>query len=132
MAPTAGGGSWLAHATLLSGLWIDTEQRHRALLAGERLTLGRAFHRAGWRTVGVMPAPVVTGPAAGRGVPVTVVARDPAVLDRIARWGWRDGLRPGPDAPVWRMDHFRDRFLTAFGSTPGPAGSPSSGGAPRR
>ncbi|WP_344750641.1 sulfatase, partial [Micromonospora olivasterospora] len=275
-SPTAGGGSWLAHATLLSGLWIDSEQRHRSLLAGDRLTLGGAFHRAGWRTVGVMPAavedwpegrfygydefydnralgyrgpafgyapmpdqyalsvfqrreragadrppvmaeialtsshspwtlvprplgwnelgdgsvfghattvtpggrdavrrstaqvragyrssveytlatlisyvetygdddlvlvflgdhqpaPVVTGPDAGRDVPVTVVARDPAVLDRIAGWGWRDGLRPGPGAPVWRMDDFRDRFLAAFGSRPGPAGFPPSGASP--
>ncbi|MEV5767276.1 sulfatase-like hydrolase/transferase [Micromonospora sp. NPDC052213] len=250
-SPTVGGGSWLAHATLLSGLWIDNEQRHRSLLAGDRLTLGGAFRRAGWRTVGVMPAatrpwpegaffgyqrfydgrslgyrgprfgyapmpdqytlaaferleraragrapvmaemalvsshspwtkiprlvdwaavgdgsvfhgeteespssqaragyrravgyslaalvsyverhgdddlvlvflgdhqpaPVVTGDGAGRDVPVTVVARDPAVLDRIAGWGWTDGLRPAPDAPVWPMDAFRDRFLTAF------------------
>ncbi|MFG1955509.1 sulfatase [Micromonospora sp. NPDC048830] len=281
-SPTAGGGSWLAHATLLSGLWIDTEQRHRSLLAGDRLTLGGAFHRAGWRTVGVMPAavqdwpegrfygydqfydsralgyrgpafgyapmpdqyalsvfqrreragtgrppvlaeialtsshspwtlvprplgwddlgdgsvfahavtvtpggrdavrrsaaqvragyrssveytletlisyvetygdddlvlvflgdhqpaPAVTGADAGRDVPVTVVARDPAVLDRIAGWGWQDGLRPGPGAPVWRMDSFRDRFLTAFGSRAGPAGLPpprrSPGAAPHR
>jgi hypothetical protein len=44
-----------------------------------------------------------------------VVARDPAVLQRIAPWGWDAGLRPAPDAPVWRMDAFRDRFLAAFG-----------------
>ena len=30
-------------------------------------------------------------------------------------WGWQPGLRPAPDAPVWRMDAFRDRFLSAFG-----------------
>ncbi|WP_187398635.1 sulfatase [Micromonospora sp. WP24] len=259
-SPTAGGGSWLAHDTLLSGLWIDNEQRHRALLASDRLTLNGAFRRADWRTVGVLPAatepwpegvffgydryydcaalgyrgtkfayapmpdqytlahfqrteraeadrppvmaeiplisshspwtavprlvgwdevgdgsifaraanriesapdeartgyrraiayslatlisyvetygdedlvlvflgdhqpaPVVTGPDAGRDVPITIVARDPAVLDRIADWGWQDGLRPGPDAPVWPMNAFRDRFLTAFGSTPGAA-----------
>ncbi|SCE98595.1 sulfatase [Micromonospora mirobrigensis] len=258
-SPTAGGGSWLAHATLLSGLRVDNEQRHRDLLASDRLTLNGAFRRAGWQTVGVLPAatqpwpearfytydryydaarlayrgpkfsyapmpdqytlatfqrlergrpghaplmaeiplvsshtpwaplpevvgwdragdggayagmpergespdevwqdparvraaygrsiqysvgalvswlerygddelvlvflgdhqpaPIVTGPGASRDVPVTVVARDPAVLDRIAGWGWQDGLRPGPDAPVWPMDSFRDRFLTAF------------------
>ena len=28
-SPTSGGGSWLAHATLLSGLWIDNQQRYR-------------------------------------------------------------------------------------------------------
>lgn len=261
---TAGGGSWLAHSTLLSGVWINNQQRYRDLVSSDRLTLNRAFHRAGWRTVGVMPgvtrdwpegafygfdrvyargdlgyhgpeftlstmpdqftlstfqrrersapghapvmaeiplasshapwtpiprllpwdrlgdgsvywpiraaseaaaprgavsrdparlrtqyglsieyslatlisyvetygadnlvlvflgdhqpAPVVTGADASRDVPVTIVARDPAVLDRISGWGWQDGLRPGPDAPVWRMSAFRDRFLTAFGS----------------
>ncbi|MET7966460.1 sulfatase [Micromonospora sp. NPDC005305] len=258
-SPTFGGGSWLAHATLLSGLWIDNDQRHRDLLAGDRLTLNGAFHRAGWQTVGVFPAatqpwpegeffgydryydaeklayrgpkfsyapmpdqytlatfqrlerdrphaplmaeiplvsshspwsaipkPVpwaavgdgtifhtaststggsrdvvqrdaaqiradyahsieyslgtlvsyvlthggddlvlvilgdhqptasVTGEGASRDVPITIVAKDPAVLDRVADWGWQDGLRPGPQAPVWRMDAFRDRFLAAF------------------
>jgi len=61
------------------------------------------------------PAPIITGDVASRDVPVTIVAKDPAVLDRIAGWGWTDGLRPAPTAPVWRMDAFRDRFLTAFG-----------------
>ena len=51
-------------------------------------------------------------------VPITIIAHDPAVLDRIAGWGWQDGLRPGPDAPVWPMDAFRDRFLTAYGPQP--------------
>lgn len=61
------------------------------------------------------PAPVVTGEGASRDVPITIIAHDPTVLDRISAWGWQDGLRPHPDAPVWRMDTFRDRFLTAFG-----------------
>ena len=52
---------------------------------------------------------------AGEDVPITIVARDPAVLDRIADWGWQDGLRPGAQSPVWPMESFRDRFLTAFG-----------------
>jgi hypothetical protein len=263
-SPTAGGGSWLAHSTLLSGLWIDNQQRYRNLVATDRLTLNTAFRTAGWRTVGVMPgvtrawpegsfygydqvydartlgyrgphfswapmpdqyvlaafrrlellrqgrrpvmaeiplvsshapwaplprlvgwsavgdgsvfdamaaagerpddvwrdasrvreayaqsirysldallsyvgtygddnlvlvflgdhqpAPIVTGDGASRDVPITIVARDPAVLDRVAPWGWQDGLRPRPEAPVWRMDTFRDRFLTAFGPRAG-------------
>ena len=61
------------------------------------------------------PAPVITGENASRDVPITIVARDPAVLERISGWGWQDGLRPDPQAPVWKMDAFRDRFLTAFG-----------------
>jgi hypothetical protein len=36
------------------------------------------------------------------------------VFDRISQWGWQDGLKPDSQAPVWRMDAFRDRFLTAF------------------
>jgi hypothetical protein len=60
------------------------------------------------------PAPSVTGQGASHDVPITIVARDPKVLDRIAGWGWTDGLRPGPQTPVWKMDAFRDKFLTAF------------------
>ena len=258
---TFGGGSWLAHATLLSGLWIDNQQRYRLLVDSDRMTLSGAFQRAGWRTVGVMPglvwdwpegeffdydevygaarlgyrgpnfswatmpdqytlaaferlehrrsartpvmsviplvsshAPwsptprlidwrdvgdgtayhamagpaypaqailtrdparvrvdyrhsleyslatlvsyvesygdddlvfifmgdhqpstIVTGPVAPRDVPISIVARDPAVLDQIADWRWDKGLNPGSQAPVWPMDAFRNRFLTAFG-----------------
>ncbi|MEO3924431.1 sulfatase-like hydrolase/transferase [Micromonosporaceae bacterium B7E4] len=260
-SPTYGGGSWLAHGTLLSGLWINNQQRYTHLVASGRMTLNRAFQRADWRTVGVMPgitqkwpegtffgydevhaskelgyrgpqfswaqmpdqytlsvfeqrehakpdhppvmatiplvsshapwtpipeligwdqlgdgsifgpmaevdessddgwrdtdevrtqyrraveyslntvvsylerygdddlvfvylgdhqpAPLVTGENASHDVPITIVAKDPAVLDRISGWNWQEGLKPGPDTPVWRMSDFRDRFLTAFGS----------------
>ena len=64
------------------------------------------------------PHGYVSGEGAGHDVPVTVIAQDPDVMRRIAGWGWQDGLRPAPDAGVWRMDEFRDRFLDAF-STPG-------------
>lgn len=260
-SPVAGGSSWLAHATFLSGLRIDNPQRHRTLLASDRTTLGSAFRRAGWRTVAVMPGttrawpegaffgydrvydsrdlgyrgpnfswatmpdqytlsaferlerdrpdrgplmaeialvsshapwsplprlirwedvgdgsafdpmagegyppsviwtwdrarvrteyrraieysltslisyvethggddlvlvvlgdhqpgPIITDEGAGHDVPITVVTRDRAVLERIADWGWQDGLKPGPAAPVWPMEAFRDRFLAAFG-----------------
>jgi hypothetical protein len=274
-SPTFGGVSWLAHATLHSGLWVDTQQRHDQLLLSDRFTLPAAFERAGWRTavdvpsnrdpwpegrafyrfdvdydrhdVGYegpkfsfaavpdqftlaaferlelypghppvmaeidlvsshepwtplprvldwdalgdgsvydgmpaegpaptdvigdsdrvtelfgqsieyalsclvsfvttfhaqdddlvlvllgdhQPASIVTGPDASHDVPITIIARDPAVLERTTSWGWDDGMLPGPAAPVWRMDAFRDRFLAAFGATPGEA---SAAGAPR-
>ena len=260
-SPTAGGSSWLAHATLLSGLWIDDQQRYDALPSSHRMTLTGAFRRANWRTVGVMPgnesawpqsgslgydriydakemgykgprfswatmpdqytlarfqrtehtaqdrrpvmaeitlvsshapwepiprlidwkeigdgsvfntmsaandppeailtrnptrvrtdyrasieyslsslisyvetygddnlvviflgdhqpSPIVTGSGASRDVPISIVSRDRSVFDRISSWGWQTGLKPGAQAPVWRMDAFRDRFLTAFG-----------------
>jgi hypothetical protein len=260
---TVGGASWLAHSTLLSGLYINNQQRYRSLVSGDRLTLTSAFKKAGWKTVSVepaidaawpegkffgyeqdydlrnlgyrgprfsyatmpdqytystfqqrerqpghapvfaeittvsshspwtpipkmvdwdkvgngsifddpanqqggppgsiigdanklrasyissieyslnalisyvrnygdknlvlvflgdhQPAPVVTGADATRDVPITIVAKDPAVLDKISSWNWTDGLRPAPGAPVWRMDTFRNRFMTAYGSTP--------------
>ncbi|WP_109508874.1 CDP-alcohol phosphatidyltransferase family protein [Nocardioides speluncae] len=261
-SPTFGAGSWLAHGTLQSGVWANSEQRYRQLLDSDRLSLTRAFDRAGWRTVFAVPAntrdwpegaayygfddltdsrdveydgpkfgyasmpdqytlehfrrtelepadrrPVmaeidlisshhpwaplpklvpwrevgdgsvfsgmpergeeavdgrqdpetaqryygksieytwrtlisflrtypdpnrvlliagdhqphsfVSGDDSGRDVPVTVIAQDPAVIERIADWEWQDGLYPRPDAPVWRMDEVRDRLFSAFGS----------------
>ncbi len=61
------------------------------------------------------PHSYVTGHGVGHDVPISVIAHDPRVLDKIAGWGWQQGLRPRPDAPVWRMDTFRDRFLHAYG-----------------
>jgi hypothetical protein len=269
-SPTAGGSSWLAHATLLSGLWIDDQQRYNDLAPSHRMTLTGAFRRASWRTVGVMPgndsawpesgslgydqiydakdmgykgprfswatmpdqytlsrfeltertsrvrrpvmaeitlvsshapwepiprlidwddvgngsvfdtmaaandppeailtrnptrvraayrasieyslssllsyvetygddnlvliflgdhqpSPIVTGQGASRDVPITIVTRDRSVLDRIAQWRWQEGLKPDAQAPVWRMDAFRDRFLTAFGPKTQPVSGP--------
>ncbi len=62
------------------------------------------------------PAAVISGEGASHDVPVSVVAKDPAVLDRIGGWGWQPGLRPSAAAPVWPMDAFRDRFFGAFGA----------------
>ena len=61
------------------------------------------------------PATVVSGSDAGNDVPISIIAHDPAVMDRISSWDWQDGMRPADDSPVWPMDAFRDRFLTAFG-----------------
>ena len=55
-SPTFGGFSWLAHSTLQSGLWVDSQQRYDQLVTTNRLTLGRVLSRAGWRTVAVIPA----------------------------------------------------------------------------
>ena len=53
---TYGGGSWLAHATLQSGVWVDSPGRYSALTKSKRLTLAAAFRRAGWRTLADVPA----------------------------------------------------------------------------
>jgi hypothetical protein len=62
------------------------------------------------------PAKVITGENPTHDVPISIIAHDPAVLHKIAGWGWEDGLRPRPNAPVWPMNAFRDRFLSAFES----------------
>ncbi|MGW1973911.1 sulfatase-like hydrolase/transferase, partial [Streptomyces tubercidicus] len=62
-SPTFGGGSWLAHSTFLSGLWIDNQQRYRTLTSSNRLTLTGAFKKAdAWRTVGIMPGVIRSWP----------------------------------------------------------------------
>ncbi|MGX6602986.1 sulfatase-like hydrolase/transferase [Micromonosporaceae bacterium Da 78-11] len=60
------------------------------------------------------PASVVVGQNATRDVPISIVAKDPKVLDHIAGWGWTTGLTPAPTAPTWPMATFRDRFLAAY------------------
>ena len=55
-SPTFGGISWLAHATLQSGLWVDSQQRHDQLFGSDRSALSSLFARAGWRTVADVPS----------------------------------------------------------------------------
>ncbi len=55
-SPTMGGQSWLAHGTLESGRWVSDQGRYQALIESERLTLTRAFARAGYRTIALKPA----------------------------------------------------------------------------
>jgi phosphatidylglycerophosphate synthase len=62
------------------------------------------------------PAKVVSGENPTHNAPISIIAHDPKVLDRISGWGWQDGLLPSPKAPVWSMDAFRNRFFSAFGS----------------
>jgi phosphatidylglycerophosphate synthase len=55
-SPTFGGISWLAHSTLQSGMWVDSQQRYDQLVSSHRFTLSDAFKRAGWRTVVDIPS----------------------------------------------------------------------------
>src|SRR5580693_1624054 len=54
-SPGFGGISQLAHSTLQSGLWVNTELRYADLVASHRFTLSDAFGKAGWRTVSDSP-----------------------------------------------------------------------------
>ena len=55
-SPTSGGVSWLAHSTVQSGLWVNSQQRYDELLASQRFTLSDAFNKAGWHTVADDPS----------------------------------------------------------------------------
>jgi hypothetical protein len=66
------------------------------------------------------PHSFVSGDDPGHDVPITVIAQDPDVIQRIDDWQWQPGLHPRPDAPVWPMDSVRDRLFTAFGPDAAP------------
>jgi phosphoglycerol transferase MdoB-like AlkP superfamily enzyme len=55
-APGFGGISWLAHSTLQSGVWANSQRRYNQLVGSHRFTLTEAFNRAGWRTINFAPA----------------------------------------------------------------------------
>jgi hypothetical protein len=54
VSPVFGGGSWLAHGTLASGIKLD-QLANELLLNGQRKSLPRYLAAAGYRTVEVMP-----------------------------------------------------------------------------
>ena len=54
-SPTFGGGSWRAHASLLSGVWVEREALYRTLIGSDRVSLVRLFGAAGYRTVAFEP-----------------------------------------------------------------------------
>lgn len=55
-APIRGGQSWLAHATILSGRWIDNQLWYRLLLESYRNSLIDDFRATGHVAMAVMPA----------------------------------------------------------------------------
>ncbi|HSP58100.1 MAG TPA: alkaline phosphatase [Halomonas sp.] len=61
-SPIRGGQSWLAHATALSGQWIDNSLWYRLMLASDRATLVDDFRASGHRTHAVMPAITLAWP----------------------------------------------------------------------
>lgn len=64
-SPTFGGGSWLAHATLASGVRIDGQIAHDLLLTSDLVPLADYFNRSGYRTVRVMPGTLWPWPEGG-------------------------------------------------------------------
>jgi hypothetical protein len=54
-SPTFGGGSWLAHASFMSGVEARDTGDYMLLLTQERVTWPKLFKEAGYRAVAVMP-----------------------------------------------------------------------------
>ncbi|MEO6116061.1 MAG: CDP-alcohol phosphatidyltransferase, partial [Pseudolysinimonas sp.] len=65
------------------------------------------------------PATIVSGAGANHDVPISIISKDPAVFQAISGWHWQNGVFPSPDAPLWKMSAFRDRFLGAFSPNAG-------------
>ncbi len=61
-APMVGGQSWLAHGSVASGMWLNTQGRYRALLASPRKTLFHFAQQAELRTVAIKPAHIFPWP----------------------------------------------------------------------
>ncbi len=55
-SPVQGGQSWLAHATLLSGLNITTQRHYELMLSQRQSTLIDDFRKTGHRNLAIMPA----------------------------------------------------------------------------
>jgi hypothetical protein len=106
-SPIEGGQSWLAHATLASGLSIGNQMRHNALLASPRQTLWQVAQRAGYRTAAISPAITLPWPEATRlgydlylgrdqmgyaGLPFNWVT----MPDQFTLARWRNRLSPDP------------------------------------
>jgi hypothetical protein len=54
-SPTFGGGSWLAHASFMSGVEVRDTGDYMLLLTQERDTWPKRFRAAGYRSIAVMP-----------------------------------------------------------------------------
>lgn len=55
-SPTFGGSSWLAHATLNTGVRTENQLEYDLVVYQRPVTLAQLFHGAGYRTVLVQPA----------------------------------------------------------------------------
>jgi hypothetical protein len=54
-SPITGGGSWMAHATMTTGVKVDNQGLYDVLLTGNIQAMGSVFRADGYRTVAAMP-----------------------------------------------------------------------------
>lgn len=86
-APIRGGQSWLAHATTLSGRWIDNQLWYRLMLNSGHSTLVDDFRATGLHTLSVMPAITFAWPEGeAYGFDDIAVAKDIAYAGPPLNW----------------------------------------------
>ena len=54
-SPTYGGSSWLAHATLAGGVYLNNQMKYNLLITSDAKTMAHFFNDAGYRTISAMP-----------------------------------------------------------------------------
>ena len=111
-------------------VWADPEnvRRHYIRTIDYSLqTVGDYIARFGNDAIFIIlgdhqPASIVTGPDASRAVPIHIVSRDKALVERFEAEGYTAGMMPAPDAPEQPMDSMRDRLIRLFAAPATPAG----------
>ena len=86
-SPTFGGGSWFAHASLLTGRTITGEASYQSLLGAKPTSLLDRFGSAGYRRVALMPGLKGSWPE-GRRLGFDVVYDDDALDYHGRNFGW--------------------------------------------
>ena len=88
VAASAGGQSWLNHASVSSGRFIDDQTLYALFLSERPRTLVDDFSRAGWRTVQAMPAITMPWPEGQLlGYDATYEAGDMGYAGPFFYWG---------------------------------------------
>ncbi|SDL22144.1 hypothetical protein SAMN05661010_01110 [Modicisalibacter muralis] len=105
-SPVQGGQSWLAHATLLSGLWLPSQRHYELLLAQRYPTLIDDFQATGHHALAVMPAITAPWPKGKQlGYDTILAAKDIDYAGPSLNWVTM------PDQFTWHyFEGFRRRF----------------------
>lgn len=103
-------------------VWADPERVRRQYIATIDYSLQALedymLHQGGDAVFIILgdhqPAPIITGKDASRAVPIHVISRDRALIDRFTGQGFGPGMTPAADAPEPRMDAMRDLLIRVF------------------
>jgi hypothetical protein len=108
-----------------SEVWADPEKvrAHYIRTVDYSLqTIGSYISRFGEDALFVIlgdhqPAAIITGPGASRAVPLHVVSRDRALVERFSRLGFDPGLVPHSSGSVVPMDQMRHLLISTLSAT---------------